>query len=269
MSENLIENITTKNDFEDALHTLGINPSDKCIVHTALSKFYYVPGTSETVVDALEEMLSNGTLIMPSQVSDNCDPATWMYPPVRKDLIQKVRDAMPPYNLKTSVTIGIGKTPEYFRTSPGVYRSNHPYLPLAIWGKNAASLAATQPMDLPYGAKSPLDYLYQNNGKTIFLGTDYETCTILHLAESTINRKLYDYSAATGRDENGKTIWTTYKNVDLDSYDDFNDLGAAFEEKYPNEWSQVKLGHGIIKVINIHPLIDFARQWFIEKDRNL
>ena len=31
--------------------------------------------------------------MMPSQVSMNCDPATWEYPPVRKDLIQVIQDA--------------------------------------------------------------------------------------------------------------------------------------------------------------------------------
>ena len=39
-------------------------------------------------------------------------------------------------------------------------------------------------------------------------------------------------------------------NVDLDSYDDFNELGEAFEKKFPGKFSTLKLGHGIIKVIN-------------------
>ncbi len=75
---------------------------------------------SETIVKALEETLINGTLMMPSQVSTNCDPATWEYPPVRKDLIQVIQDAMPPYNAKTSATEGLGLTPEYFRNLPDV-----------------------------------------------------------------------------------------------------------------------------------------------------
>ena len=49
--------------------------------------------TAEICFKALEETLVNGTLMMPSQVSMNCDPATWEYPPVRKDLIQVIQDA--------------------------------------------------------------------------------------------------------------------------------------------------------------------------------
>ena len=58
-------------------------------------------------------------------------------------------------------------------------------------------------------------------------------------------------------------------NVDLDSYDDFNELGEAFENKFPGEFSILKLGHGIIKVINSTALIDFAREWFDKKDHQL
>lgn len=267
MSENLIETVTTKNDFKAALKKIGIGPADICLVHTALSKFGFVPGGPEALVKALEETLSQGNLMMPSQVSMNCDPATWEYPPVRKDLLSVIRDNMPPYNPATSATEGLGVTPEYFRTLPDVYRSSHPYLPLAIWGKNAQLIAQNQPMNLPYGFHSPLDYLYRRNGKTIFFGTDYETCTALHYAESTIDRKTEDCYAATNIDKDGKTIWTKYKNVDLDSYDDFNELGAAFEQKFPREVKQIKLHHGMIKAINVKPLINFARHWFKEKDR--
>lgn len=56
-------------------------------------------------------------------------------------------------------------------------------------------------------------------------------------------------------------------NVDLDSYDDFNELGEAFEKKFPERFSTLKLAHGIIKIINSTALIDFAREWFNKKDQ--
>ena len=174
MSEKLIETVVTKNDLKFALKHLGVKSSDAYLVHTAMSKLQYLPGGSETIVKAIEETLVNGTLMMPSQVSMNCDPATWEYPPVRKDLIQVIQDAMPPYNAKTSTTQGLGLTPEY---------------------------SATYPM----------------------------------LLEATIPRKVETCSAATGTDDSGKTVWTEYKNVDLDTYDDFNDLGQAFEKQFSNE----------------------------------
>lgn len=267
MSEKLIDTVVTKDDFKIAFKKLDLQSTDVCMVHTAMSKFQYLVGGPEAIVKSLEETLSRGTLMMPSQVSMNCDPATWEYPPVQKYLIQVIRDTMPPYDPQTSPTSGLGITPEYFRNLPDVVRSSHPYLPITIWGKNGAKIASKQPLDLPYGIDSPLDYLYEHHGKIIFLGTDYETCTMLHYAESTIHRKHETYSAATIIDQNGKTVWTNYQNVDLDSYDDFNELGEAFEKKFPGKFSTLKLGHGIIKVINSTALIDFAREWFDKKDQ--
>ena len=188
MAQDLITTVTTKNDFKQAFNNVHLNASDTVIIHTSLSKFYYVPAGPETVILALKETISKGTIMMPSEVSTNCDPATWEYPPVRSDLMETIRDNMPPYDPITSATEGLGITPEYFRTLPDVVRSNHPYLPIAIWGKNKIQIAKEQPLNLPYGINSPLDYLYKNNGKIVFLGTDYETCTALHYAESTINR---------------------------------------------------------------------------------
>lgn len=242
MSEEIINTVTTKNDFKSALRNAGIKDDDTVLVHTALSKFYYVPNGPETIVEALKEAVPNGTIMMPSQVSTNCDPATWKYPPVQKSLIQVVKDAMPPYNPTTSMTEGLGVTPEYFRTLPDVVRSTHPYLPIAIWGKNKVKIAQNQPF--------------------------YETCTVLHYAESTIGRKTETCSAATSLDESGKTIWTEYQNIDMDSYDDFNELGTEFEAKHPSAIKKVKLNNGVIKAINVKPLIDFARKWFIKKDNN-
>lgn len=89
---------------------------------------------------------------------------------------------------------------------------------------------------------------------------------MLHYAESTIQRKVQTYSAATGVDESGTTIWTEYQNVDLDSYDDFSELGRSFEKMFPNAFQSIKLGHGIIKVIDVRPLVEFAQAWFDKKD---
>ena len=112
---------------------------------------------------------------MPSQVSMNCDPATWEYPPVRKDLIQVIQDAQ-------------------------CHLTMRKHLQLKVQGLRQ-NISATYPM----------------------------------LLEATIPRKVETCSAATGTDDNGKTVWTEYKNVDPDTYDDFNDLGQAFEKQFSNE----------------------------------
>ena len=93
MIQDIITTITTKDNFKNAFNNAQIKATDKVMVHTALSKFYYVPGGPESVVHALEETINQGTIMMPSEVTTNCDPASWEYPPVRQDLIQIVRYA--------------------------------------------------------------------------------------------------------------------------------------------------------------------------------
>lgn len=44
MAKDLITTVTTKNDFKQAFNSAHLNASDTAIVHTSLSKFYYVPG---------------------------------------------------------------------------------------------------------------------------------------------------------------------------------------------------------------------------------
>lgn len=267
MSEKLLEDVVTKNDLIFGLKEAGIKPNDCAMVHTAMKGFGCLLGGSETIVVALEESIPQGTIMMPSEVSLNCDPANWAYPPVAsKKLIQYIRDNMPPYNTETSMTEGLGLTPEYFRVQKDVVRSTHPYLPIAIWGKNKDVIAKSQPLDMPYGKDSPLDYLYQHDGKIIFLNTDYETCTMMHYAESIINRKVEKCSAATSRDKNGKTIWTDYWNIDMDSYDDFEEIGRNFERKFPQDFNEIKVGGGFIKVIEASSLVDFAKNIFLQKD---
>lgn len=267
MSEELLEDVVTKNDLIFGLKEAGIKINDCVMVHTAMKGFGCLLGGSETIVAALEESIPQGTIMMPSEVSLNCDPANWEYPPVASEkLIQRIRDNMPPYNPETSMTEGLGLTPEYFRVQKDVVRSTHPYLPIAIWGKNKDAIAENQPLDVPYGKGSPLDYLYQHDGKIIFFNTDYETCTMMHYAESIIDRRLEKCSAAISRDESGKTVWTDYWNVNMDSYDDFEEVGMNFEREFFQDFNEIKVGRGFIKVIKARSLVNFAKNIFLQKD---
>lgn len=58
MAQDLITTVTTKNDFKQAFSSAHLNASDTVIVHTSLSKFYYVPAGPETVILALKETSS-------------------------------------------------------------------------------------------------------------------------------------------------------------------------------------------------------------------
>lgn len=88
----------------------------------------------------------------------------------------------------------------------------------------------------------------------------------MHYAESIIDRRLEKCSAAISRDENGKTIWIDYWNVDMDSYDDFEEVGRNFEREFPQDFNEIRVGRGFIKVIKASSLVDFAKNIFLKKD---
>ncbi len=56
-----------RNDLQRAFRVLGLGPGDGVIVHSSLSSLGHVEGGADTVIDALQTVLTpTGTLLMPS-----------------------------------------------------------------------------------------------------------------------------------------------------------------------------------------------------------
>ncbi len=265
--EKIIKTVTPASKIKAILEKY-LKPTDSIEVHTSLSAFGYIPGGEESVVKLLKEVVNQGNIIMAAQTADFSDPSEWEDPPATTAAQKEIMDCMPAFDKETTPIHGIGKTPEYFRTSNGVKRTNHPLYSMCAWGGDADRITRKRKnYDYPFGSDSPLADLYKLNGKVVMLGTDYESCTALHLADSTIGRPDLTEKAPI-KDENGKTKWITFKDVDdLDKYDDFNDFGAFFEEKYPNLVIKVPILKGYIRIIPVQPLIDEARIYYAKKDK--
>lgn len=61
-----------------------------------------------------------------------------------------------------------------------------------------------------------------------------------------------------------------FKDVDdLDKYDDFNEFGSYFEEKYPDLVVKVPILKGYVRIIPVRPLIDEARKYYTKKDKEM
>jgi len=264
--EREITRVTTATDLYDLFDRLGLRATDSCLVHTSLSAFGYIPGGEQTLVTALKTTLSQGNIVMPAQSADYTDPREWLYPPVRQDLQAKVMAGMPAYDRTLTPCHFIGITPEYFRALPDTQRSGHPTCSMTAWGRNAAQICATSTLDLPFGAQGPLQKLYDLNAKVVCLGTDFETATALHLAESTIGRPVFEEQAPIS--VAGKPQWRSYQMVELEPYDDFNAMGAAFCQAHPEQVIQQPLGqHHQARAIGMRALVDFARAYYRAKDR--
>ena len=268
-----ITTVTAGSQLYKALLSIGLQPTDSCIVHTRMSAFGFIPGGEQTVVSVLKKVLADGDIIMPAQSTDLSDPEGWEFPPVDPSLISSVHDALPAFDPDLTPVHGLGRIPEYFRALHNTRRSLHPLYSMAAWGKHADWICETCTYDMPFGEGSPLDKLYQLDGKVLFLGTGFDTCTAIHYAESTIGRPLIREAAPVGKTDpdqrEASAEWITYGNVDLDKYDDFTVFGHHFMDTDPSAIRSIELNGARILTFPIRTLVSRAREYYRNKDREM
>lgn len=263
-----VQTVTTAVDLRQLFARLGLCATDTCLVHTALSAFGFIPGGEQTLVTVLKETLHQGNIVMPAQSADWSDPTAWSNPPVRADLQAKVMAAMPAFDRERTPCHMIGLTPEYFRTLPGTYRSNHPTCSMTAWGRDAQAICATTTLDLPFGPEGPLQKLYDLDAKVVCLGTPFENATAIHLADSTLGRPTHLERAPIK--VKGQTQWVSFKMAPLEPYDDFNDMGAAFMAAQPQAVREEPTSDGhVARAMSMRELVDFAREYYRRKDQSV
>ena len=275
-----IETVATGARLCEALTAVGLNRDDSCFVHTKLSAFGFIPGGEQTVVDVLKDVLCDGDIMMSAQSTDLSDPQYWGYPPVDAALIDDVRDALPAFDAAATPVHGLGRTPEYFRAMPGTRRSNHPLYSVSAWGAHAEWLCGIMGAqdstdngvyDMPFGENSPIARLCELGGKVVFLGTDFETCTAIHHAESLIERPRIQETAPIARIDAGtgeRTVeWIAFDTVELDRYEDFAQFGEHFLAKHGDEINRTTVGGTEILVFPVRTLVDAACDYYRNRDR--
>lgn len=248
-----ITRATLRRDFK----RLGVRAGDTLLVHTAFRKVGWVVLGPQTLIEALMDVIGeNGTIFMTAQTGLS-DPGEWNNPPIPKDWVREVRRTMPPYDPAKTPTRGQGVVPEYFRTYPGVVRSDHPEISFTALGKRARTLTRGHRPEAGFSEASPLGKMVRAEAKVLMIGTDYETCTALHLAEHrSESSPIVRHGAPMIVD--GRRKWVWFKSPDYDS-SDFHRIGKAFERRMIVP--QDKVGLATSRLVPMPELVNFATEW--------
>lgn len=252
----------TQERIRSDLEALGLFPGSVVIVHTALSRIGWVCGGPVAVIGALQQQVrSYGTIVMAAHSGDLTDPESWENPPVPASWIPTIRETMPPYDPEVTPTRGLGRTPELFRTMPGVVRSRHPQLSFAAWGEQAVEIVTDHELEFSMGERSPLARLYDADALVLLLGAGFESNTSFHLAE---------YRAEYARKEriiqgapvlvDGHRRWKTFTDINFTS-DDFGEIGRAFLKSHTREIRTGRVGNATSHLFPQRLAVDFAVRW--------
>lgn len=251
----------TRTSLAAELRAGGVGPGMHLLVHTRLSALGWTAGGPVAVIQALQDALtSEGTLLMPAFSGDLSDPAHWSRPPVPEDWWATIRRETPPFDPLITPTRSLGRIPELFRSWPGVRRSNHPQSSFSAWGREAFALTADHVLAEGLGPESPLGRLYRLDGWTLFLGTEFRTCTALHLSEHLAGRCPIQRQGAPIMTASGPR-WVEWEAL---AYDDaeFPTIGSAYLEGAAEaDVRRFKVGSADCLLLRLQPLIDFGTEW--------
>jgi aminoglycoside 3-N-acetyltransferase len=245
------------------LHDLGVGLGDVVMAHTSMRAMGWVIGGEQAIIDALLRSVGpSGTLVMPTQSWQLCDPAFLGEDHIPESWWPIIREQMPAYDPARTPTRTMGAVAELFRTYPGTARSTHPHRSISANGPDAVAITARHDLDCPAGERSPLAQLYDLNARVLLLGVGPRSMTALHLAE-------YRAAYPGKRDVpnggpvliDGRRVWETWEELDVHDHD-FPAVTEDFVRHHPELGSVGIIGAASSLLLSMPALIDHATTWF-------
>jgi len=203
------------------------------------------------------ETLKKGTLVIPTQTGNYGDPSKWENPPVPKSWVSKIKDHMPAFDPRVTPPYHMGRVSELFSRYPGTHRSKHPQASFTAFGRLAEEMIETHDFDCAFGDKSPLYKMLKHKFKILTIGTDYDTVTAMHYAESKVypqktKKELIYYLSNEGERIQEEVLDFHY------STEHFKKIGRSFERDF--SFKQGLIGQANSKLIDMNTLIDHSVQ---------
>ena len=156
----------TKQDLLSQLAAMNIDPAGTLMVHLSCKAIGEVQGRGDAILDALQEYMRPGLLVLPAHTWNNVD--------VRTNPVMDV--------LHTPSCVGV--LTELFRKRPGVHRSLHPTHSLAAIGTDAEEfLSGEEHVQTPCGKGGAYDKLWARGAQILLLGVNFTRNTFLHGVE--------------------------------------------------------------------------------------
>lgn len=259
---NETNNPLTKNDILKALKALGLHSKSKVEVHASLSTFGFIVNKQYDVIDALIDTITEGVIIMPAHTSEMTNPRDWENPPVPKEWIPIIEDNRKPFDPQVFMPERIGIIAKTFLLYPEVKRTLHPEVSLSVYNKT------NDPHWLNHGFDDrelihPLYKLKEEKGHILMMGTDFYTCSSIHLSEfmseyATIDE--YEYKIKVDNKIIKKTITTKYFD---DDDINFKAISETYIKQYKDTdaYKQVKVGNATLTLIEADKLFDIAKEF--------
>jgi len=262
----------TKSDFIKAFKEIGLNQDSKIEVHASVSNFGYIVNKEYDICDALIETVNKGVIILMAQNREFTNPRTWVNPPVPSEWFEIIDKNRRVYDKDLFIPERIGKVAQLFCKYKDVVKTNHPTLAMSVYNKTADKSWYNHDLD-DRKEKNPLKKLAEEDGNILFLGTDFKSCTSIHLTEHLSPYSKLQIFKYKRLNEFGEieVVEEITKFIDEEDYDNFEEVEKAYRNKYENTdfYKQLNLGLGTITLISAAKLYEIAKDIHINFRKKL
>jgi len=230
----------TRTDLVESFRRVGIHKGDTIYCHSSLSRFGYVEGGSEVVVDALLQVVgSDGTVATPAGT----------YSLGKDGAVFDVRNS----------PAELGAITEALRRRT-VYRSHHLTDSVCALGRLAKELTQTHSIT-PCGAESPFRKFIELDAQILLLGVPHNNNTTFEAIEEWLAPEYVDFREVQNAsiiDENGvkKTLPTKLHKM-LCPYD-FNRMDALLFRA--GAQTQIVIGEAIVRRISARKMYEVTKK---------